>query len=61
MGSNVTDTLVVGDVKKIGIGIFVYKQRLLSIQKFVKHVPRINERERERGPGSQLLSAVQTF
>ena len=50
MCSNVTDTLVVvvGDVKKIGIGIFAYKQRLLSIQKFVKHVPRINERERER-------------
>ena len=35
-------------VKKIGIGIFAYKQRLSSIQKFVKHVPRINERERER-------------
>ena len=40
MGSNVTDTgvVVVGDVKKIGIGIFVYKQRLLSIQKVVQHV-----------------------
>ena len=48
MGSNVTDTLVVVMGKKNGIGIFAYKQRLLSIQKFVKHVPRINERERER-------------
>ena len=44
-----------GSQLKIGIGIFAYKQRLLSIQKFVKHVPRINEREREDQVPSSCL------